>query len=197
MSLDVHTSSLNGDTTINIKTYKNEHTCHRICKSDEARAKWIASSAVYIHLKKDTSIFERIFVSFKAQKKGFMEGCRPFLGIYGCHLKGPYGGVLLSAVALDANSSLYPLAYCICEGETLLSWSWFLEQLRLFLKYPEDKPICFMSDRQRRVIGALKMHLHRQRAANPRVDVGASSSQPSNHQVEVDASSSQLPTQVW
>ncbi|TXG64529.1 hypothetical protein EZV62_011523 [Acer yangbiense] len=36
----------------------------------------------------------------------------------------------------------------------------------------------------------------RQRAAHPRADVGASSSQPSNHQAEVDASSLQLPTQM-
>ncbi|KAK1552514.1 hypothetical protein Q3G72_018566 [Acer saccharum] len=73
-------------------------------------------------------------------------------------MKGPYGGVLLSVVALDANSRLYPLAYCICEGETLLSWSWFLRQLRCFLKYSEDRPICFMSDRLKGVIGALKMY---------------------------------------
>ncbi|KAK2663874.1 hypothetical protein Ddye_002448 [Dipteronia dyeriana] len=33
-----------------------------------------------------------------------MEGCRPFIGVDGCHLKGPLGRVLLSAVSLDANS---------------------------------------------------------------------------------------------
>ncbi|KAK2638572.1 hypothetical protein Ddye_026367 [Dipteronia dyeriana] len=71
--------------------------------------------------------------------------------------EGPYGGVLLSTIALDVNSCLYPLAYYICEGETFLSWSCFLEQLRVFLKYPDYKLICFMSDRQKGVIGALKM----------------------------------------
>ncbi|KAK2647273.1 hypothetical protein Ddye_022468 [Dipteronia dyeriana] len=39
----LHTSSLNSDTTMTIKTYKNELTCHMIYKSEEARAKWIAS----------------------------------------------------------------------------------------------------------------------------------------------------------
>ncbi|KAK3198303.1 hypothetical protein Dsin_021718 [Dipteronia sinensis] len=97
---------------------------------------------------------------------GFLEGCRPFIGIDGCHLKWPYGGVLLSVVALYANSGLYPLAYCICEGETLLSWSWFLRQLHCFLKYPEDRPICFMSDMQKGVIGALKMFCARHIYAN-------------------------------
>ena len=114
-------------------------------------------STAYIHLMEKTSTFQRMFVSFDAQRKGFLEGCMPFIGINRCHLKGSYGGVLLSAITLDANSGLYPLAYCICEGETFLSWSWFLEQLRVFLKYPDDKPICFMSDRQKGVIGALKM----------------------------------------
>ncbi|GFS38210.1 hypothetical protein Acr_00g0056250 [Actinidia rufa] len=38
---------------------------------------------------------------------------RPFIGVDGCHLKGPYGGVLLSAVALDGDSGLYPLAFAI------------------------------------------------------------------------------------
>ncbi|TXG53121.1 hypothetical protein EZV62_022290 [Acer yangbiense] len=45
---------------------------------------------------------------------------------------------------------------CICEGETLLNWTWFLTTLRGFLKYPEDRLICFMSDRQKGVLGSLK-----------------------------------------
>ncbi|TXG69669.1 hypothetical protein EZV62_004604 [Acer yangbiense] len=137
---------------------KVENDRDRLCRSEEARAKWIASSAAYLYLLESTTTFQRFFLSFEAQKKGIMEGCMPFIGIDGFHLKGPYGGVLLSAIALDANSGLFPLACCIYERETLESWSWFLEQLRIFLKYPAYKPICFMSDRQRGVIGALKVH---------------------------------------
>jgi hypothetical protein len=33
-------------------------------------------------------------------KIGFVKGCRPWFGIDGCHLNGPYGGVLLSVVAI-------------------------------------------------------------------------------------------------
>ncbi|TXG60499.1 hypothetical protein EZV62_015072 [Acer yangbiense] len=40
----------------------------------------------------------------QTKKLGFLEGCKPFIGVDGCHLKGPYRGVLLLAVALDANS---------------------------------------------------------------------------------------------
>ncbi|KAK2645499.1 hypothetical protein Ddye_020694 [Dipteronia dyeriana] len=89
----MHASIVGDETTMQVKTYNNEHTCHRIYKSQEARSKWIAT-----------------------QKRGFLEGCRPFIGIDGCHLKVPYGRVILSAVTLDANSGLYPLAYCICKG---------------------------------------------------------------------------------
>lgn len=35
------------------------------------------------------AIFQRLFVSFPAQKIGFVSGCRPFIGIDGCFLKGP------------------------------------------------------------------------------------------------------------
>ncbi|KAK3211490.1 hypothetical protein Dsin_016196 [Dipteronia sinensis] len=138
----IHASNVDDDRTMQVKIYKNEHICHPIYNSKDTRAKWITGkfqafvksnpgihAAAYIHLLDKTSTFQRMFVSFEAQRKGFFEGCRHFLGIDGCHLKGPYVGILLSAIALDTNSGLHPLAYCICEGETFLSWSWFLEQL--------------------------------------------------------------------
>jgi len=47
----------------------------------------------------------------------FRRGCRPFIGVDGCFLKGPYKGVLLTAMALDANNGYFPLAYGIIEVE--------------------------------------------------------------------------------
>ncbi|KAL5846135.1 hypothetical protein ACOSQ3_009659 [Xanthoceras sorbifolium] len=79
--------------------------------------------AAYIRTQQPEPTFQRFFLCFEAKKKGFLEGCRPFIGVDGCYLKEPYQGVLLSAIALDANSGLYPLAFCICEGETLQSWT--------------------------------------------------------------------------
>ncbi|TXG48046.1 hypothetical protein EZV62_027340 [Acer yangbiense] len=76
-------------------------------------------SAVHISIQDPQPTFHRMFLSFEAQKLGFLDGCRPFIGMDGCHLKGPYGGVLLFAVALDANSGLFPMAVCICEKETV------------------------------------------------------------------------------
>ncbi|KAK9227627.1 hypothetical protein WN943_012681 [Citrus x changshan-huyou] len=58
-------------------------------------------------------LFQRIFVAFPAQRNAFLNGCRPFIGIDGCHLKGKYGGVLLAAVAADANKWIVPLALSV------------------------------------------------------------------------------------
>ncbi|KAK2644134.1 hypothetical protein Ddye_019329 [Dipteronia dyeriana] len=179
----LHASIVGDDKTMQVKTYNNEHTCHRIYKSQEARSKWIVSKfevlvrnnpniqcGVISDLLRDQFNMsvdsQRLYKAKRRALEVLLEEHTEcfshlrglFIGIDGCHLKGPYGGVILSAVALDANSGLYPLAYCICEGETLLSWSWFLRQLCCFLKYPEDRLICFMSDRQKGVIGALKMY---------------------------------------
>ncbi|KAK1570739.1 hypothetical protein Q3G72_006431 [Acer saccharum] len=115
-------------------------------------------SAVHICTQDPQPTFQRMFLSFEAQKLGFLEGCRPFIGVDGCHLKGPFGGVLLSAVALDANSGLFPLAVCICEKENQVSWEWFLNNLKIHLKYPSSRNLTFMSDRQKGVIQALELH---------------------------------------
>ena len=42
--------------------------------------------------------FMRLFISFAASKTGFIHGCRSFVGLDGCHLKGKFNGVLLSAL---------------------------------------------------------------------------------------------------
>ncbi|KAK3226763.1 hypothetical protein Dsin_006625 [Dipteronia sinensis] len=115
-------------------------------------------SAVHICTQQPQPTFQRMFLSFEAQKLGFLEDCRPFIGVDGCHLKGPFGGVLLSAVALDANSGLFPLAVCICEKENQTSWEWFLNNLKIHLKYLESRNLTFMSDRQKCVIAALELH---------------------------------------
>ncbi len=46
-----------------------------------------------------------------------------------CHLKGPYGGQLIAAVARDPNEEYFPLAFVVVEAETYDSWSWFLKLL--------------------------------------------------------------------
>ena len=48
----------------------------------------------------------------------------------GCHLKGPFSGITLVAISLDANLQFFPLAYTIVEIEDKHTWIWFMRMLR-------------------------------------------------------------------
>ncbi|TXG50735.1 hypothetical protein EZV62_023259 [Acer yangbiense] len=104
------------------------------------------------------STFQRFFLSFQAQKEGFMFGCRPFIGVDGCHLKGKFPGVLLSAIAIDANNGVFPVAICICEGESKDSWSWFIDNLYRHIGMEDNRRMTFMSDKQKGVLLAIEKH---------------------------------------
>ena len=39
--------------------------------------------------------FKRMYIRYNVQKVGFLGGCKPFIGLDGCHLKGRFGGQLL------------------------------------------------------------------------------------------------------
>ncbi|KAL8528281.1 hypothetical protein ACS0TY_005908 [Phlomoides rotata] len=66
--------------------------------------------------------FRGMYVCFQAVKIGFRSGCRPFIGIDGCWLKGPHGGILLSAVGVDPGNSIYPIAYAVVSAENRDTW---------------------------------------------------------------------------
>ncbi|KAL0374350.1 UNVERIFIED_CONTAM: hypothetical protein Sradi_3350700 [Sesamum radiatum] len=100
--------------------------------------------------------FSKFYVCFDALRRGFLSGCRPLIGVDGCHLKGPYGGVLLTAVAIDPNNNLYPLAYAVVAGETRESWQWFLELLKGDLHIVRDDTYTFISDKQKGLIPAFE-----------------------------------------
>ena len=68
----------------------------------------------------------------------FLKGCRSLIGLDGCHLSSEFGGVLLSAIAIDVDGGIFPLAYCVCESENTDNWSWFLELLHRALKWNND-----------------------------------------------------------
>ena len=51
--------------------------------------------------------FKRMYVRFNAQKVGFLGGCRPFIGLDGCHIKHRFGRQILSATANDANDNIF------------------------------------------------------------------------------------------
>ncbi|XP_074306598.1 uncharacterized protein LOC141641850 [Silene latifolia] len=82
--------------------------------------------------------FKSLFVSFNAQFRGLIEGCRSLIGVDGTHLMGNHGGVLLSAITMDGNNEIFPVAVGVVEAENKETWSNFFDILsKCFLKVGE------------------------------------------------------------
>jgi hypothetical protein len=79
--------------------------------------------------------FGRLYFSFATMKNGFLDGCRPVIGMDGCFLKGPLKGQLLTAVGRDVNNNMYPIAFGVIEAENRESWTWFWRPLYPILEY--------------------------------------------------------------
>ncbi|XP_074265104.1 uncharacterized protein LOC141587525 [Silene latifolia] len=93
--------------------------------------------------------FKSIFISFQAQSEGLLRGCRSWIGVDGTHMKGNYDGVLLSAVALDANGELFPVAVAVVESENKDSWSNFFWHLKQIVKDSGKSNWTIISDMQK------------------------------------------------
>ena len=67
----------------------------------------------------DTSlpIFRRLYYCHVACKHGFVKGCRPIIGLGGCHLKGSFGGQLLAAVRKNGNENIFFITWAIVGAE--------------------------------------------------------------------------------
>ncbi|KAK2395024.1 hypothetical protein QL285_056790 [Trifolium repens] len=94
--------------------------------------------------------FSSFYFCFEGCKKGFTNGCRPFIGVDGCHLKTKYGGQLLIAVGRDPNDQYFPLAFGVVENETKESWRWFIQLLMEDLG--TDNRYVFISDQQKGLV---------------------------------------------
>ncbi|XP_058223113.1 uncharacterized protein LOC131332829 [Rhododendron vialii] len=100
--------------------------------------------------------FKRLYICWGALKRGFQMRCRPIIGLDDCHLKGPYGGILLTAVGIDANNQIYPFSYAVVEIEKYKTWHWFLELLGTDLNIQNTRTYTLMSDKQKGLIEAVK-----------------------------------------
>ncbi|XP_074342630.1 uncharacterized protein LOC141680252 [Apium graveolens] len=99
--------------------------------------------------------FKRIYICLGPIKRGFKAGCRPIIGLDGCHLKGPYGGQLLAAVGTYSNDGMYPIAWAVVEAENTDAWNWFLTLLAADVDIQNSGAWTFISDRQKGLINAL------------------------------------------
>ena len=93
--------------------------------------------------------FSTCYYSLDACKRGFLEGCRPIICVDGCHIKTKYGGQLFTAVGIDGNDSIYPIAWGVTEVESTNSWKWFLTTFKNDLNIINTGPYTIMSDKQK------------------------------------------------
>ena len=104
-------------------------------------------STFYLNL--DGNIFKSLYVSLGACKRGFLGGCRRLICLDGCHLKTKYGGIMLTAVGIDPNDCIFPIAFGVVEVECLDSWRWFSTTLKQDLGIENTYPWTLMTDKQK------------------------------------------------
>ncbi|GKB24934.1 mutator type transposase [Tanacetum coccineum] len=96
-----------------------------------------------------TRTFKRVYVCLGALKKGLRACRREILGLDGCFMSVPWPGQILTAVGVDANNGIYPVAYVIVESKSKASWCWFLNLLGEDLGKEANFNYTFISDRQK------------------------------------------------
>ncbi|XP_059658699.1 uncharacterized protein LOC132305031 [Cornus florida] len=126
---------------------KMREYCQLICASNPGSVVKIQTEPT---CEENVRKFQRVFICYAAMRNGFKEGCRPLIGVDGCFLKGPYGGHILSAISIDGNNQMFPVAFAVVESETRDSWSWFMTELMDAVGPYED--ITFISDRQKGLV---------------------------------------------
>nr|XP_027083419.1 uncharacterized protein LOC113705700 [Coffea arabica] len=171
----IHASPVVDFITFMIKSYQPEYTCVMDKSNVEATSDWIAKKLVPLvrdHPNISSQGIEAEMITkygikpsyiqlFREKKKAeeeiqgnfndsYGKLPKPFIGFDGCHLKGPFGGVLLTAVALDGNDSIFSIAFAVAECENKETWSWFFHFFEEFFgPFNSHLPLTFMSDRQK------------------------------------------------
>lgn len=67
---------------------------------------------------------------------GFLNGCRPYLGVDSTVLTGKWRGQLASAIGIDGHYWMFPVVYGVFDSETTDNWAWFMEKLHLAIGSP-------------------------------------------------------------
>nr|XP_045090002.1 uncharacterized protein LOC123497499 [Aegilops tauschii subsp. strangulata] len=103
-----------------------------------------------------TPRFKYMFYCLAASKEGFLNGCRPFIGLDGCFIKLTTGQQILAATGRDGNNNIYPIAFGVVDKEDGESWNWFLTQLRCCIGSGNKfGTYTIMSDRQKGLLKAI------------------------------------------
>ncbi|VVA39758.1 PREDICTED: transposon [Prunus dulcis] len=124
------------------------HKLHDYCE-ELKRANPGSTVLLKTEMDGDQRRFHRLYICLEACKTGFLQGCRPVIGMDGCFIKGPHPGQLLAAVGIDGNNGMFPLAYAVVEIENKETWEWFIRNLIADLAIENGHGYAFISDKQK------------------------------------------------
>ncbi|KAL0370459.1 UNVERIFIED_CONTAM: hypothetical protein Sangu_0364000 [Sesamum angustifolium] len=104
--------------------------------------------------------FQRLFISYQASIYGFLNACRPLIGLDRSFLKNKYLGTLLFATGFDGDGALFPLAFGVVDEENDETWMWFLSELHNLLDTnTENMPrLTILSDRRKSIVDAVELN---------------------------------------
>ena len=94
-------------------------------------------------------MFRRMFVCFDACRRGWKAGGRPIISLDGYFLKGVCKGQLLSAIGIDGDDQMVPIAWAVIDKENTNNWKWFLCWLSQELELGDGKTLTLISDMQK------------------------------------------------
>ncbi|KAI9178238.1 hypothetical protein LWI28_024235 [Acer negundo] len=99
--------------------------------------------------------FQRLYICMAALNEGWKQGCMPILGLDGCFIKGYHTDQLLTAIGVDPNNQMYPVAYALVESECKETWFWFLKLLAVDLELNNSHGIVWITNKQKGLIYAI------------------------------------------
>lgn len=104
------------------------------------------------------NILQRVFFCLGASVRAF-QYCVPVLCIDGTFLTGKYKGQILTAVGVDGNNHILPVAFAFVENENTDSWYWFLERVKIQV-VAARRDVCLISDRHSGLLAAIRNLKH-------------------------------------
>src|SRR5438105_6198268 len=100
------------------------------------------------------SILQRVFFFLGACIRVFQYYLL-VLCIDGTFLIGKYKGQILTAIGVDGNNQVLPVAFAFVENENPGSWYWFIEHVKLHVVAARPD-VCLISDRHSGLLAAIR-----------------------------------------
>ena len=101
----------------------------------------------------DFKVLTRVFFSFSMCIETFQH-CPPVMFVDGTFLTGRYKGKILTAIGVDGNNQIIPLAMAFVEGENFASWVWFFRQVKIAI-VKDRANVCVIHDRHAGILKAV------------------------------------------